>query len=394
MTFTKGDNFIFVGHYWGSYQQFAKRWEDSCKAAGVPYFAMYKQNQPSYQLAINSKPQFIIDMLRKFKSYKGVVYMDIDMVVKKYPRLFENKYDVDLMCLNWNYDPLVCDNGCVDPFTLETAGGIMYFSQSVQSLNILRLWRDAMVSRVHKYDADDRVFALLFAKHGLLHGTRVQWLPVEYLYIPQYFAHLSLDRSAYVLHGENITQEHIALERTGRNSHDTRIPTTYRVQRSVRDRSKKYSILANSSDAHNMRLKSHGFVLDSMYHIPGGKNTLCRTTGKLILDSSSVTAQDVLSAWSTHRKPCDVVITNKLLLDPDLSADIASNCYSRETKKFTFKSKNFYFFMRKNATTYSLVRHWAASNDTSAEGLMKQINSNASYILHNRIHQVKKVTNI
>ena len=383
---SKNKSFIFVGHYWGDvlYNQYAKRWINSCKNQNVPYYAIRKHKQGSYQNAINTKPAFILSMLKRFSQYKGIVYMDIDMELKKHPTLFDNPLNVDFMCLNWNYDPAVCENNCVDPYTMETAGGLLYFANNPRVEIILRQWNTLLASK-YKLRADDRVLAMLFAFKNLCNTLRVQWLPVEYLYIPQHFAKLKLIHKACVVHNENITSEALAKLKTG--TVRDRIPPDYKIQHSVRDKSRKLAILPGPYMSLNKRLKDHGFKFNTTYTLPGGIGTLCTTTGVINFDSAHVAPADIIKLWDTHRSQCDISIMNTLskkLKNPK-DADIECSTFNQKTHKFRFSPSNVHLFLKRNNTNYTVIRHWNKGKDHSVKGLYDVLNSNADFVLRNRV---------
>ena len=63
------NKFILISHYWGGdkYIQFAKRLKLQCKKLGIKNHIVYKKHfNGLYQKAINSKPTFLLNMMKKF----------------------------------------------------------------------------------------------------------------------------------------------------------------------------------------------------------------------------------------------------------------------------------------------------------------------------------------
>ena len=378
-------DFIFVSYYWGDekYKRFAQRFVQSCKHHKVPVFVKHMpQFDAVYQKGINYKPQFIMSMIKKYrKTYKAVIYMDIDMILKKYPKLFHS--NSDFMCFNWNYDPRIIANGCIDMYTLETAGGLMYFACNDVALQLLAMWKRALHSKAHMLQADDRVLAMVFASHNMTNSMRVQWLPVEYFYIPQYMSHAKVQ--PVIVHDQDITPEELA---TQRGASANRIPQNYKVQYSVRNKTNR--MLMSSNNSHNKplekSLQKHGFRFESMYRLPNVGNTTCTTTGNLCFDPSTANATEILEVWKKHIHNCDIYIA-KEHFKVNVDADIASNKFDI-TKRKLFYSKNIKLYLKRNETNYAMVYNWSKYNDTSVNGLVEVFNKNAGYLLQNRVHKI------
>jgi len=159
-------------------------WEDSCRShkcnflgEEYPEFAV----KGGYQHAINFKPYFI-DLALQACYPRSVLYIDGDMLIKKYPGVFDLK-DVDYMARGWNSDPRAApfSQPCFDPYTFETSGGTMFFANTFYGRRLLKYWQ----SEVLKYPgkADDRILAFAIMKKHLLAGLSSIQVPIEFLWL-------------------------------------------------------------------------------------------------------------------------------------------------------------------------------------------------------------------
>lgn len=133
------------------------------------------------QEAMNYKGEFILKMINKFK--KPVVYLDGDMLVHKYPDLFDSK-DYDFMLRHWSFDPLdFVDKYSFYPSRFETSGGIMYFNNTKRSKDVLKGWikLNNEIMRKKQPGADDRILTMYLHKSKSLHSCR--WLPIPTTYL-------------------------------------------------------------------------------------------------------------------------------------------------------------------------------------------------------------------
>jgi hypothetical protein len=203
----------FVTYWWGGndFKLLSKQWVKNCGRCKIKSHAIQKNWKKTYQEAINYKPTFILTMLKSLNH--GVVYSDVDMVVHKHPDIFENKENFDLIFFNWNYDKRV-SNGIIDPFTLETSGGLMYFNNTPMAIKLLKLWKAEL--DLNPKMADDRVLSIVFYKYAALQWCRCKWLPFEYFYIPEFYKHIPIN--PIISHPRQMTEE------TSKN----RIPPEYR----------------------------------------------------------------------------------------------------------------------------------------------------------------------
>jgi hypothetical protein len=108
-----------------------------------------------------------------------------------------------------------------DPYTFETSGGIMFFSQSFESSKLLNTWISETKKPSNKGKADDRIISLLFNTKKLLCCMKMIQLPIEYLWLSLYYDYMHLDElydgdvarmkeSIFVEHPECLTSEDTA----------------------------------------------------------------------------------------------------------------------------------------------------------------------------------------
>ncbi len=176
------------------YEEMMEIWKENCKKANVNYMAVeYPQFavKGGYQFAINAKPYFIRKALEVCGG-RSVVYIDGDMNVLKYPHIFDMK-NVDFMARGWNMDPRSKwnyeDAPAVDYYVFETSGGIMFFADTIQAKNLLKLWIAATEHPSMWSKADDRILSWIFNNFRAYLPVNFIQLPIEYLYLS-----LSYDR--------------------------------------------------------------------------------------------------------------------------------------------------------------------------------------------------------
>ena len=176
-----------------TFEKMIEDWKGHCEAKNCPYIV---EEYPEfvkagmYQHAINAKPLFILKALDlcKKNNLNGVVYIDGDMSVNKYPDIF-NTDNVDFMARNWNIDPRSNDKGddieklCFDPYVFETSGGIMYFGDTAAGRQLLQFWHDVNMMPKNKGKADDRILSLIFNATYSYLDINVINLPIEYLWL-------------------------------------------------------------------------------------------------------------------------------------------------------------------------------------------------------------------
>jgi len=170
------------------FEDMIDKWENTCSNFGCNYLAVeYPEfaEPGGYQLAINAKPLFIKKAL-ELCGTRAVVYIDGDMFIKKYPMIFDIN-DVDFMARGWWIDPRSSykheESILYDPYTFETSGGIMYFSQSKQAQHLVNKWIEVASKPYQSGKADDRVLSLIFNSQKMLLNMKIIQLPIEYLWL-------------------------------------------------------------------------------------------------------------------------------------------------------------------------------------------------------------------
>ena len=169
-----------------------KHWEETMANANCNYMATNIEfERGDYQNAINGKPLFIkraLDTLKAMpgKEDWGVLYIDGDMDIHKYPAIFDTP-NVDFMARGWNVDPrdnrFYKETVCFDPYIFETSGGTMYFGNTQTARMLLDSWMDASADPKQIGKADDRILSMVFTqKKYALEGSVIQ-LPIEYLWL-------------------------------------------------------------------------------------------------------------------------------------------------------------------------------------------------------------------
>lgn len=238
----KDSNFVVVTYWWGrgrenkntqlpcpedlllgqaltqkpeTYNKMIADWKRQVRKANCNYMAVEYPNfakKGYYQRAINFKPRFILEALKACKP-RGVLYMDGDMDLKKYPHIFDIP-DVDYMAQGWNADARIAlsagESPCFYPYVFETSGGTMYFNNTPKSLELLKNWE--LTVRKNPLKADDRLISQLFNRQQLLTSINVIQLPIEYLWFTQEYPE-ELERKywngrrIYITHPACLTDE-------------------------------------------------------------------------------------------------------------------------------------------------------------------------------------------
>jgi hypothetical protein len=180
-------------------------WKSYCKSANVNSIALHTEfDRNDYQHGINAKPLFIVKLLDYLRTKdpvnpKGVLYIDGDMWVHKYPTLFDIE-DVDFMARGWNIDPRSKSKSLTmpffDPMIFETSGGTMYFGNTEGARRLLTAWSKAAEEQPGK--ADDRILSQIFTTKSLIVETNIINLPIEYLWLTDMYTEFlpAADRGA------------------------------------------------------------------------------------------------------------------------------------------------------------------------------------------------------
>lgn len=167
-----------------------REWEEKCRAANVNFVSLNTEFERSdYQNAINGKPLFIKKILDAVAP-RGVLYIDGDMWINKYPHIFDLD-NVDFMARNWNIDPRSkaksLEKPTYDPYTFETSGGTMYFGNTAASRRLLDKWFEESTKPELAGKADDRILSQVFTTQSLVIDTNTIGLPIEYLWLTDFY---------------------------------------------------------------------------------------------------------------------------------------------------------------------------------------------------------------
>ena len=222
------------------FEDMITKWENECRENDCNFLAVEypKFAEPGgYQLAINAKPLFIKKALELCQG-RSVLYIDGDMFIRNYPSIFDMT-EVDFMARGWWIDPrssYKMDESIIyDPYTFETSGGTMFFSQSDQSKSLIEKWIHEASKPHQKGKADDRILSLVFNTYKLLLTMKIIQLPVEYLWLTlQYddrmmemvydYDFIEMRNSIFIEHPECLTTEDTA---SGAGASNDRIPKFY-----------------------------------------------------------------------------------------------------------------------------------------------------------------------
>lgn len=219
-----------------TYDVMIENWVKSCKKSKCNYMVIEYPEfavKGMYQKAINFKSTFI-QLALEACAPRGVLYIDGDMHVKKYPTIFDTS-DLDFAAIGWNNDPRpkmtnIRDKECISPYVLEVSGGTLFFGQTYHSKKIIKEWILA-TKKAAPIKADDRVLSYVFNLNKELMKCNVIQLPSEFLWLNMSYdddKSLFPRRYQVITHPECLTGE----ERAGRYSNVVgkvnRIPKNYR----------------------------------------------------------------------------------------------------------------------------------------------------------------------
>jgi hypothetical protein len=221
------------------FEEMIEKWKQECEKNNCNYLAVeYPEfaKPGGYQLAINAKPLFIQKALElcseggPFNNGRAVLYIDGDMYIRKYPKIFDLD-NVDFMARGWWIDPRsswqASESITIDPYTFETSGGIMFFANNEPAKRLASLWERESSKKYQQGKADDRILSLVFNTYRLLLSMKILQLPVEYLWLTlDYHAKLmdfpgysikEIEEMIFVEHPECLTSEDTATDKGASN---------------------------------------------------------------------------------------------------------------------------------------------------------------------------------
>ena len=217
-----------------TYGELTERLIKQCNKFNMNYYVeIFSVKDGNYQELINYKPKFILNTIEKFN--KPVLYTDADMYPLQYLHLFDQVY-YDCMVLNWNTDietireDITALDICYNDLVLNTSGGTMWWSNSVQSKNTLKIWE--LLSNNNKTKADDRILDIVFTSTKSINNLKCFWFPNNYIYLTDKLNGQGNHLRDYmgpplIIHPEDITSEELAVQTSNYNKKIKRQPVDY-----------------------------------------------------------------------------------------------------------------------------------------------------------------------
>lgn len=271
------------------FQDMLDNWGKKCAECKCNYMSVEYQfvGAKGYQMAINAKPQFIEKAL-ELCAPRSVLYIDGDMRIRKYPSIFDLP-EIDYMARGWNMDPRASyrldESITYDPYSFETSGGTMFFSNSEESKELLRLWIITSDSCYQVGKADDRIISLIVNSRKMLLKMKILQLPIEYLWLTlDYSERLiqtesydynskKMDSSIFIDHPECLTSEDTA---TSSGSCSDRTPKFYGfIEENVDPVSEEYfEYLAFPDKKYVEGLQSYNDFMREAYYLDDGNKLL------------------------------------------------------------------------------------------------------------------------
>jgi len=272
------------------FEEMIENWKNQCTKNNCNYMAVeYNEfTKPGgYQMAINAKPLFIKKCL-DLCGGKSVLYIDGDMNIRKYPVLFDLK-DIDYMARGWWIDPRSSykfeESISYDPYTFETSGGTMFFSNSEESRLLLDIWIIESDKIYQKGKADDRIISMIFNSKKMLLNMKIIQLPIEYLWLTLDYSDRLLETEVYdyniplmessiiIDHPECLTSEDTA---SGSGASSDRTPKFYRFLEDNLDPVSEnyYEYLAFPDIKYTEGLKDYLKYMSDVFYIDDGNRIL------------------------------------------------------------------------------------------------------------------------
>lgn len=202
-----------------TFDEMITTWKQTCEAQNCNYLVVeYPIGREDYQNGINAKPAFIRKALDACPG-RGVLYIDGDMYINKYPAIFDMK-NVDYMARGWNVDPRASakykTDVCFDPYIFETSGGTMYFAPTRQAVLLLKQWAKVSAEPDMQGKADDRILSMVFTTGRQNEAISSIQLPIEYLWLNDAYDFQKkediIEDRIYIEHPACLTAEETARE--------------------------------------------------------------------------------------------------------------------------------------------------------------------------------------
>ena len=331
------------------YEEMIDLWEEACKKSNCNFMTVeYPEfaKPGGYQLAINAKPLFIKKALES-TGKRSVLYIDGDMYIRKYPKLFDLT-DIDYMGRGWNMDPRaswkMSESITYDPYTFETSGGTMFFSQTQEAKNLIEYWVNIASEPSQAGKADDRLLGLIFNENKLLCSMKIIQLPIEYLWLTLDYDELMLDtvydynkrlmkKSILIEHSECLTSEDTAASVGASND---RNPANYKlIDLNIDPVSEQFHeyIFFPSADMVDT-LKQYLEYMDGAQYFSDG-NPILERKGLISKDKPDINEQPL---YITKYK--DKYGKNKYFSDDSLTWNEVAKITTTKAKNMNIKSLN------------------------------------------------------
>lgn len=143
--------FIIVGYYTKNsiYEVHAKKLIASLRKFSIHHDIVPIENQGGWDRNTHYKPGFILGMLDKYPN-TAVVYNDVDSEFLQYPKLFDElNCDVAVHLLDHALYRALYHRRKAAP---EVLSGTIYFGNTDQAREIIRLWKDACNEQIKVWD--------------------------------------------------------------------------------------------------------------------------------------------------------------------------------------------------------------------------------------------------
>ena len=174
-----------------TYDQMIQEWEEALRRVNCNFLSQEIPitDRTMYQYAINLKPFFIKKCLDVCEG-RGVLYIDGDMFINKYPAIFDIP-NVDFMARGWGIDPRSSKkykrSVCFDPYIFETSGGSMFYADTKRSRDILDDWIKICAEDENDKKAEDRLLSMVVTENQYTFSSNIIQLPIEYLWLTDSF---------------------------------------------------------------------------------------------------------------------------------------------------------------------------------------------------------------
>lgn len=161
------DNVLFITGATNTYpyNEHLGRLTKSMEEHQLTYIVYKLTNLGTWVLNAQQKATCIKMALQSYRFMKGVVWLDVDCVVKQYPSLFNN---------------LSCDFAC-HYLNGELLSGTLYFATSIYGMTLVESWITMMEARPTTFD--QKVLQEVVTEMRRITKIKVYQLPATYVQI-------------------------------------------------------------------------------------------------------------------------------------------------------------------------------------------------------------------